>query len=233
MCNVDCVLFAARRLERPEVRGRRVIEVGSGNVNGSLRPLLESWEPGEYVGVDVVPGPGVDQVCSAEELVERFGRDRFDLVVSTEMLEHVRDWRRVVSGMKGVLSAGGTLLLTTRSIGFPYHGYPHDFWRYQPEDLRAMFADMEIVVIEEDSVAPGVFCKARKPAAFLEADLSGIPLHSIVAGRRVRDVDPRDFRRWSYRRAVLRDRLSRTARRAVSRLGGWLSGSPYRRAEPS
>ncbi len=104
------------------------------------------------------------------------------------MLEHVRDWRGAVGNLKGVLATGGALLATTRSIGFRYHGYPFDFWRYQPEDIAVLFADMAIGVIESDPIAPGVFFTARKPHGFKEARLDEYRLHSVVCGRRCASV---------------------------------------------
>ena len=55
-----------------DVKGKRIIDIGSYNVNGSFRPILESWKPAEYVGVDIAEGPGVDVVCTAEETLAKF-----------------------------------------------------------------------------------------------------------------------------------------------------------------
>lgn len=68
-----------------------MIEVGSLNVNGSLRPLLGSFKPNLYVGTDIVKGPGVDVVCKAEDLLRTFPKSSFDVLISTELMEHVRD----------------------------------------------------------------------------------------------------------------------------------------------
>ncbi|MEZ0346253.1 MAG: methyltransferase domain-containing protein [Infirmifilum sp.] len=127
---------------------------------------MQRWlRPREYVGVDIEPGLFVDVLVPAEGLVERFGEESFDVVISTELLEHVRDWRLVVSNMKRVLKPGCVIYITTRSRGFPYHAYPHDYWRYEVDDMREIFGDFEIVKLARDWLEPGVYLKERKPAA--------------------------------------------------------------------
>lgn len=174
-----------------------MLEVGSLDVNGSLRSHVLSLLPASYLGVDITPGPGVDEVCDAGALLERFGPARFDIVVTTEMMEHVRDWRRVLDNLKGVLKPGGLLVLTTRSAGFPYHGFPHDFWRYEVDDLRRLFVDFQIEELGPDPVQAGVFLRARKPVDHRAIDLSDLRLHSMVTGRWQRVDDPEvDGRPW-------------------------------------
>src|SRR6266536_5884803 len=113
--------FAYGALQGREVAGRRVLEVGSLNVNGSVRPMVMARGPSEYLGVDLVDGDGVDQVVDAVDLGATFGADSFDVVVSTEMLEHAEDWQRSICSMVSVLRPGGVLVITTRSRGFGYH----------------------------------------------------------------------------------------------------------------
>jgi SAM-dependent methyltransferase len=196
MCTQNCLRFVNSALERDDIAGKRVLEVGSYDINGSIRPQLESFGPSEYVGVDIEAGPCVDVVCAAEGLEQRFGRASFDVVLTTEMLEHVRDWRTVVSNLKSVLRPGGLLVITTRSPGFPLHGYPYDFWRYEPDDMRAIFADFASVEIEPDSEAePGVFVRARKHAGAPPdpVDLDMFALHSVLYRRRSHDVSAARF----------------------------------------
>ncbi len=189
MCNPACIEFGRRVLPREEVAGKHVLEVGALDVNGSLRPHVAALGPASYLGVDLTPGPGVDEVCAAENLLERFGPESFDIVLCTEVLEHVRDWRRVVRNLKRVVRPGGILVVTTRSRGFPYHEFPTDFWRYEEEDMRRIFADFTIEALERDPYMPGVFLKARRPTEpFVEAALEELRLWSIVAGRRCRRI---------------------------------------------
>jgi SAM-dependent methyltransferase len=199
MCDVNCVYFALENLTKEEVAGRTVLEVGSRDVTGSLRRLIENWRPSKYVGSDIESGLGVDVICPAEKIAERFGSNSFDLVLSTELLEHVLDWRTVISNIKQVCKPNGIILVTTRSRGFPYHGYPNDFWRYEERDMKTIFADCEILALEKDSSesSPGVFVKVRKPLDFVEIDLRNHRLHRVRRPTRImrfaRDIFQRHY----------------------------------------
>ena len=193
MCNQACIEFAKSNLEPDEVRDKMVIEVGSLDVNGSVRPYIQSLSPRAYLGVDIEMGRGVDEVCDATDLDRRHGPDTFDLVVSTEMLEHVRDWRKVVHNLKYLVKPGGVIVLTTRSYGFGYHGYPYDFWRFELLDFREIFSDFIIDVLEKDPLDPGILLKARKPALFLEREPQNYPLYSMLRRRRAHCVTRLDI----------------------------------------
>lgn len=146
-----------------DVRGKWVLEVGSNDVNGSLRPHIEAFKPRGYVGVDMLEGGRVDRLLRAEELLAHFGPAYAGLVVSTEMLEHAEAWQECIWNMMVVTRPLGVLVLTTRSPGFPYHGYPGDWWRFTVADMEAVFANWDIEDVRPDPGTPGVFVRARRP----------------------------------------------------------------------
>jgi glycosyltransferase involved in cell wall biosynthesis/SAM-dependent methyltransferase len=185
LCTPACINFGSVHLKEKEIAGKAVLEVGAFDVNGSLRSVVDGFSPAKYVGTDITEGPGVDLVCDAYDLLDQFGCEAFDVLICTEMLEHVRDWKRVISNFKKVLKPEGIILVTTRSKGFGYHSYPDDFWRYEIEDVIAMFPDFKIEALESDPEDPGIFFKVRKPADFKEADLSNYALFSMIKGKRV------------------------------------------------
>lgn len=178
--------FGCAVLTSLDIREKSVVEVGSMNVNGSLRSHVESLGPSSYVGVDFLAGNGVDVVCDASDLVKRFGKNSFDVVISTEMLEHAEDWQGAVKSMKRVLRPGGILLLTARGPGFPLHGYPHDWHRFTVNDMQRAFSDFEVGRLEADPQHPGVLLLARKPSMWDEIKLSDIrvaPADAVNAPR--------------------------------------------------
>jgi len=207
MCDMNCIRWGARNLTKEEVLGKRVIEVGSYDVNGSLRYIVELLEPAAYIGVDVVKGPGVDRVCSAENLVQEFGKESFDVVLSTCTLEHIRDWKEAISNMKNICKANGIILIIVPSH-WPFHEYPHDFWRYGKEDIRNIFSDCDILVLDEDPQPPSlVYGKMRKPNGFAERELSGYLLYSVIVDKRIGEMDERVLHDFTFRRLSFKDKI--------------------------
>ena len=102
--------------------------------------------------------------------------------MTTDTLEHIRDWRAAIHNIREILKIGGLLIATTRSRGFPYHGFPADFWRYGIEDFQTIFSDLIIDHLSRDSQEPGVFLRARKPFDFVENDIDTLRLYDILAG---------------------------------------------------
>jgi SAM-dependent methyltransferase len=198
MCHTSCIVFGVLNLRKEDIQGKRVIEIGSYDVNGSLRSIIESLEPAEYIGVDIVEGPCVDEVCSAEDVLERFGSESFDVVISTEVMEHVKDWQKVISNIKKICKENGIIFITTRSYGFPYHPTPTDYWRFEKKDMQTIFSDCEILKLENDKEFPGVLIKARKSKKFNEKDLSNYELYNIIVGKRINKVTDKDFRNFHF-----------------------------------
>lgn len=179
--------FIIENAKSGEFKGKKVLEVGSRYVNGSVRSFIEKWlKPKEYVGIDIEKGKFVDFVLPAEKLVDYFGSLCFDVVIATEVLEHVNDWRLVINNMKAVLKNEGYIYLTAPSKNFPYHAYPFDFWRYEVNDIRKIFSDFHIINLESCEVLPAVFFKGCKPLNCTPNNLDNIPLYSIVLGKRTR-----------------------------------------------
>ena len=189
MCNVAVIEFFIENIEIEEFKGKRVLEVGSKYVNGSVRPLIERFcSPKEYIGIDIEAGKFVDLILPVEKLVEYFGSESFDVVITTELLEHIQNWRLVISNLKEVLKRGGYIYITTRSYGFPFHAYPHDYWRYEVKDIQKIFSDFEILKLIKDHEDPGVFLKARKPFNYSPNNLQDIALYSMILGKRITSI---------------------------------------------
>lgn len=189
MCNMSVIEFFIESIELTEFKNKEVLEIGSRYVNGSVRPIIEKFtHPKKYIGIDIEYGKYVDIILSAEKITEYFGEESFDVVIATELLEHVKDWRIVIENMKKVVRKGGYIYITTRSRGFPYHGYPHDYWRFDIKDIYKIFSDFEIIHLKKDPSAPGIFLKARKPFNYTPTDISELSIYSVILGRKTKDM---------------------------------------------
>jgi len=98
-------------------RGKRILEVGSWDTNGTIRNLFENCE---YIGVDVAPGPGVDIVQLGNEVDQP--SESFDLVISCECFEHNPYWVETFANMMRMLKKGGLCLITCATTGRIEHG---------------------------------------------------------------------------------------------------------------
>lgn len=196
--NVSCIIFVASNLKSEDIKDKRVIELGSQDINGSTRRLINSFSPLKCIGVDIEKGPNVDVVCSAEEIFTYFKKESFNVVLSTEMLEHVQDWKKVISNIKNLCKPGGTIIITTRSYGFRYHPTPTDFWRFEIEDMENIFSDCEIINLENDYESPGVFVHIKKPVEFIENDLSDYKVYSMVTDEKISELTGKSHKNWHY-----------------------------------
>lgn len=154
--------WTAARLKQFDLHPDSVLEVGSLDENGSVSELFSKSRV--YVGVDMRDGPGVDHVMNAADL--QIDDDSFDLVISTEMIEHDKTFWLSMQEMGRVLKPGGYLMVTGRGNGFPLHAYPDDFFRFMPSAAPWLMelAGCETVNMEEDWQDPGIFVMGRKPA---------------------------------------------------------------------
>lgn len=123
-------------LARFERRDADVLDVGSYDVNGTYRPMVEGhgWR---YTGLDQAAGPNVD-VVTADPYGFPFADDRFDLVMSGSTMEHVEAIWRWVPELVRVLKPGGMLAIVTH-WQFPEHRYPVDCWRIMPDGMKYLF----------------------------------------------------------------------------------------------
>ncbi|MFB6776480.1 methyltransferase domain-containing protein [Streptomyces sp. NPDC056352] len=98
----------------------RVLDLGGRDINGTIRAHLPK---ATWTGTDIEPGPGVDIVHDAT-LPWPQDAGQFDVVVCTEVLEHLPLWRLVLHAAAEALEPGGPelLVVTCASDGRPEHG---------------------------------------------------------------------------------------------------------------
>lgn len=109
---------AVRQSNEPFVVGSHVLEIGSYDVNGTIRDLFA--DAATYVGVDLEPGPGVDRVAFGHEVGDPDGT--YDVTLSGECFEHDMHWRDTFANMVRLTRPGGLVAFTCASRGRVEHG---------------------------------------------------------------------------------------------------------------
>lgn len=135
---------------------QRVLDVGCGEQ--PLRATLESLGYAYYsLDVEQNRRHTVDVVAKIDEpfesQVDRLGL--FDLVVCTEVLEHVADWSTAFSNIRSLLVPGGRALVSCPHV-YPLHEAPFDFWRPTPFAIRHFAGKAGLSVVAEESAGDGL-----------------------------------------------------------------------------
>jgi SAM-dependent methyltransferase len=126
--------------------GARVLTIGAG---GEVSALLEtharrqkftvtSFDIDEKYGPDIL-----GDICAHD-----FGETSFDVIVLSEVLEHVHSPHLAIRNIHGVLRDDGRLILTVPFI-FPIHERPHDYFRYTRYGLEFLLREFKDVHISE------------------------------------------------------------------------------------
>ena len=143
---------------------RLCLDVGSLDENGTCNDLVEEhgWR---YLGIDIREGKNVDLVVPAYEYP--FEDGAFDVVMSSQAMEHVEDLKLWINELVRVLTPGGRLCITTVWKMFE-HRYPIDTWRIMPDGMRWLFnqtgqlIDYDIRMTAEDATGGNIVGAATK-----------------------------------------------------------------------
>jgi len=116
------------------------LDAGAGNQN--KKPYLVSkgyeYESCDFEHVfDKNAISTLTHVCSVEQMT--MPDCKYDLIISIQVLEHLKDPEKAISEMYRVLSPGGLIFLSTNFL-YPEHGSPHDYFRFTKYGLIALFA---------------------------------------------------------------------------------------------
>jgi SAM-dependent methyltransferase len=96
---------------------KKVLDVGSGDINGNNRVLFENCE---YNGNDVIPAKNVTIVSKTADLP--FENYTFDTIISTECFEHDPEYKKSFIKIYNMLKPNGLFCFTCASTGRREHG---------------------------------------------------------------------------------------------------------------
>jgi len=151
----DAKNFVEKYLASKKGQPLRIADVGSYDVNGTLRPLFESsnwadWSTRDwvYTGFDISAGPNVDVVLSKEYGWSSEYSKRFDVVVTTQVMEHVRKPWLWIKDIVEIYKSGGLIYVCTPCGGVAFHEFPIDCWRTWPDGMRAVLEEADVDVLD-------------------------------------------------------------------------------------
>lgn len=113
---------------------KRVLDVGSGDINGNNQFLFENCE---YNGNDVVNAKNVTIVSKTKDLP--FADESFDTIISTECFEHDPEYKDSFIKIYNLLKPDGLFCFTCASTGRREHGTR----RTSPSDSYGTIGNLE------------------------------------------------------------------------------------------
>jgi SAM-dependent methyltransferase len=140
------LLAALRAMAPADVK--RVLDYGCG---GSPYRLLF---PGAiYHRADLPGGADLDFEYGADSRLPD-SASGYDLVLSTQVLEHVHEPRAYLSEAMRMLSPGGHLLLSTHGTYWD-HACPYDYWRWTAHGLRLALEERGFETVQIKKITTG------------------------------------------------------------------------------
>lgn len=137
----------------------RVLDFGCGGM--PYRPLFHHT----YHGADLAGNPKRD-ITLTEDFRLPPGIHNYDLVLSTQVLEHVEDPLLYLSECYRALRPGGALVLTTHGL-FEDHPCPTDYWRWTAAGLNKLVEQAGFVLDKTLNVTS----RGRATLFFIQQDL--------------------------------------------------------------
>ena len=115
-------------------KNKKVLDVGSGDINGNNRFLFENCE---YEGNDVIQVNNVTIVSRTKDLP--FEDETFDTIISTECFEHDPEYKESLQKIYNMVKKDGLFTFTCASSGRPEHGTR----RTSPQDSYGTIGGLE------------------------------------------------------------------------------------------
>ena len=164
----NCQLMFDVYAKRYFTAGQRVLEIGATVNTSTLRTSVGlpsiTWETLELTKWGGLPGV---TYVSSDEYHYPIPENTFDVVVSANVAEHVRQLWAWMAELRRIVKPGG-LIIIVAPVSWPYHEAPDDCWRLYPEAVRALcdHTGLELELCEWGSLeAARVLARVAWPGA--------------------------------------------------------------------
>lgn len=162
----------------------KVLDIGCGN-----KPYLNLFNSNpkvnKYIGCDIVQSSNmaVDVLCEATALA--FNDTEFDVAFSSQTIEHVADFQKMLQEANRVLKSGGHFILAG-PMYWPLHEEPYDFFRFTKHGFeyslkKAGFDIVEIISCGGKWALMGQVMIHTLPKWLLKPRMSRLLINSIFS----------------------------------------------------
>ena len=124
--------------------GMKVLEIGPDAFPSTYRRLIPESAL-EWHTLDLYESPDLTYPKSGEYSFA-IPDATYDLVLSGQVIEHVRKPWRWMPEIGRVTKAGG-LVVTINPVSWHFHQAPIDCWRIYPDGMKALYEDSSLAVI--------------------------------------------------------------------------------------
>lgn len=139
-------------LEKHSKKDGKILDAGAGRL--AYRSILKNYFK-EYVSTDFTKTHSDLSVISDIEKLP-FKKNEFDMVLCTEVLEHVPHPWIAINELYRVLKTDGIAIITVPHLAY-LHNMPYDFYRYTEHGLRTLTNEVGFKNIEIRPIG-GFFC---------------------------------------------------------------------------
>jgi len=135
------------RLLRGTDRNQKILEIGCSA--GYLLEILKKYSFQNLFGIDIsreavelCRKKGIDQVFQMDAADPKFSNNEFDLIIASDILEHMPDDVAAMKKWYKILKPGGKLIVFTPAFNFLWTEHDeinHHFSRYTKKKLSEIF----------------------------------------------------------------------------------------------
>jgi len=124
----------------------KILDVGSHAVwcrgcHKTYRYHFDGNKNWQYVGLDIVEGENVDIVIEDPESYDWGINEEYDVVISGQALEHVKNTHKFMEAINRATKPGGTICIIA-PWRWGEHGHPVDCWRIMPDGMTFLLEEI-------------------------------------------------------------------------------------------
>nr|WP_129730477.1 class I SAM-dependent methyltransferase [Parabacteroides goldsteinii] len=127
-----------------------IFDIGCGNkpFEDYIRKLTNNNSLSSYVGCDVVQSSNnkVDIICEAADIP--IVSSKYDVVICTQVIEHVFNHSKVFEEAYRILKPGGIFIVSSNFI-WEMHEVPYDYFRFTKYGFRSLLVNSGFEIVEE------------------------------------------------------------------------------------